>query len=110
MIPDVGGTVYREEARVNYYGNADIVLREWTVQRKTPCGAWLVDRYGCRKWVGQKTRFAWPTKEEARQSLVIRSRHRYQHANRRRDEAMAVLRKLGAEIPRPDFLIGELER
>ena len=55
----------------------------WTVDRLTPCGMWLRDRWGEERWRVRHTRFASRTKHDARKNYFYRKKAAHSHAKRR---------------------------
>ena len=57
------------------YGDKNIVLREFKIQKETPCGFWVYDsKIEARRWIGKNTYrpHAFKTKEEALKSFIHR--------------------------------------
>ena len=71
-----------EQGQILYRAEADtdgITYDEYKVIKPTMCGAWIQQHPHKKKWIGNSTKFAWPTKEEASKSLLIRSRRYLKH-------------------------------
>lgn len=78
QFPDYTGAMFYRYW--TYNSPPYIGLDELRVIRQTPAGVWL-DNYGTEKFVllGEGKRYAYPTKELARESYLIRCRWRLTH-------------------------------
>ena len=88
---------YRDNTRFSDF-NAEVVLEELEVIRHTPCGVWVQDEFrdrprfvmnpdkGQERSKGkQRARFAYPSKEEAAKSYLIRKEKAVSYAAQRLD-------------------------
>lgn len=70
------------------YDNVSIKLEEWKVIKETPKGYWINRMsgiwWGGKRWVSKtsRKRFAYPTKEEALESFLIRKKAHIKHLKR----------------------------
>lgn len=97
--PKVGDTYYRYEDGMYYenygreYHTRPDLLR-YRVVKVTPCGVWLVGELLDKHFVlnGARKRFAYPTKELAEESYLIRKQHHVQHCEFRLRKAKHFLK------------------
>ena len=72
----------------------EVQLRTFIVKKETPKGYWLYpDNCGRERWVSKtsKKRYAYPTKEEAFESLGIRKQRQLEHCEQNLEKAKAEL-------------------
>jgi hypothetical protein len=59
------------------YIDVHLESEEWFLVKETPKGYWITDKYGIfKKWISKtsRKRYAYPTKEEALKSYMIRKK------------------------------------
>lgn len=109
----IGDIMYRATASINPRG--DIVrvrIVAYKVAKLTTAGAWLVDaderpgafsRESCRRWMKWPTfaAYAWPTEEEAMESLRRRALCSLKHARLRYSDAKKIVRFLTPSMISP---------
>ena len=76
------GSIYEEEPfSLKMFPNIKLRIDSFSLVKETEKGYWIrspYDSYGFKRWVSKtaKKRFAYPTKEEALNNLVIRTKRR----------------------------------
>lgn len=90
---------YRYVARSGYWGGTYLHEDIWFLDKETKCGWWIVQNNWkgeiiARKWVSSsaRKRFAYPTKEEALNSLYHRKKRQIQFLEHNMAVAKAVVR------------------
>lgn len=85
---------YTERGHVRLDGPRDLPSYQYPVVRETPCGVWLQDGFR-RRWVSKtaRKRFAYPTREEARESYRIRKRRHVEHLETQLRRARELLKQ-----------------
>lgn len=93
------------DADAELYGVSDprLELREFTVIKETPAGAWLQEAWGGKRWVKREARkrFACPTKIEALESFIARKERQraiYAAKARRARIAMGIAERMRNDI------------
>lgn len=116
MAYEVGQTLYRARHRKHWAQSADggerqyVEYVEFEVLRLTECGAWIRQKASWarkEKWITPQTVYVWSTKEDALESLKIRTRKYVGHCRRRLREAEERARNLGVDpAEAPQFFRG----
>jgi len=106
-IPPNAQIMYRAEANIYAHHDDDLYaastscrleIYKYHVVRKTPCGYFVARyQYGPMHFIRDdaKKRFAWPTKNQAIESLIARKEREIQHLEQRLEDAR---RKLNAAL------------
>lgn len=85
---------YRYEERLIYDIGLRIYLQTYILDRETEKGYWIISKYGgSRRWVSKtaKKRFAYPTKELAKQSFEARKKRQVEILTARLKNAQLAL-------------------
>lgn len=104
----MGDIYYREQDAQGWDGNARITLIEYRVVSRTPKGVWIVPTWDWneqhKRFVldGEGKRFAYPTKEQARQNYIRRKRSEIAHTARQHDKAKYLLYLAENDAPPPE--------
>lgn len=93
----VGDLFYRFDATSYVDGSVKVHMTRYYMVRETPKGWWLshwMDSSECHIWVSKtaRKRYAYPTPEEALESLRARKRAQIRHATKMLNTANAALR------------------
>jgi hypothetical protein len=102
---------YYREVDGYYEGDKPTIsLREFKVLSRTEKGAWITDLWDhdgtYKRFVldGKGKRFAYPTKELARESYIIRKAREIGHCARQHDKAKKLLHiAQTGELPQPEY-------
>ena len=100
---------------------AHIVLEEYVTLRHTPKGAWILPRHfttnkeaqeRSKRFIrlGARVSYAYPTKEEAWESFVIRQQKRLQYAKNNLEGILTLIDKMqGRVVSEPQYeMLGDL--